>query len=157
MLIIVTAISSFVHLYSIGYMFSDPHSARFMSYLSLFTFFMIVLVTSSNFVQLFFGWEGVGLCSFLLISFWYTRVLAVKAALKAMLMNRIADVFFILGIILIFLTFKSTDFLVVLLSAELLENDLMSFFNFSITKLDFISFFLFVGAIGKSAQLGLHT
>ena len=88
----------------------DPHISRFMSYLSLFTFFMLVLVTSDNFVQLFIGWEGVGLCSFLLINFWYTRILANKAALKAMIMNRIADVFFILGIILIFLTFRTTDY-----------------------------------------------
>jgi len=94
MLIIVTGISSFVHLYSLGYMSHDPHLSRFISYLSLFTFFMLVLVTSDNFVQLFIGWEGVGLCSFLLINFWYTRLLANKAALKAMIMNRIADVFF---------------------------------------------------------------
>ena len=107
MLIIITGISSFVHLYSLGYMSHDPHISRFMSYLSLFTFFMLVLVTSDNFVQLFIGWEGVGLCSFLLINFWYTRILANKAALKAMIMNRIADVFFVLGIILIFLTFKN--------------------------------------------------
>ena len=128
MLIIITGISSFVHLYSLGYMSHDPHISRFMSYLSLFTFFMLVLVTSDNFVQLFIGWEGVGLCSFLLINFWYTRILANKAALKAMIMNRIADVFFVLGIILIFLTFKTTNYSIVFNNIEFIQFDYISFF-----------------------------
>ena len=157
MLIIVTGISSLVHLYSVGYMSHDPHISRFMSYLSLFTFFMLVLVTADNFIQLFIGWEGVGLCSFLLINFWYTRMLANKAALKAMIMNRIADVFFTLGIVLIFVTFKTTDYLVVLNLIDFIKNDQISFFNFTINKIDFICFFLLIGGIGKSAQLGLHT
>jgi NADH-quinone oxidoreductase subunit L len=106
MLLIITSISFFVHLYSIGYMSHDPHLNRFMSYLSLFTFFMLILVTSDNFLQLFLGWEGVGICSYLLINFWFTRILANKAALKAMIMNRIADVFFIIAILVIFLNIK---------------------------------------------------
>lgn len=157
MLIIITSISFFVHLYSLGYMSHDPHLSRFISYLSLFTFFMIILVTSDNFIQLFVGWEGVGLCSFLLINFWYTRILANKAALKAMIMNRIADVFFILGILLIFITFKTVDYVTIFNNIDLLYVYSISFANFEIPIADFISFFLLVGGIGKSAQLGLHT
>jgi proton-translocating NADH-quinone oxidoreductase chain L len=157
MLIIVTGISMFVHIYSIGYMSHDPHLPRFMSYLSLFTFFMLLLVTSDNYVQMFIGWEGVGLCSFLLINFWYTRLLANKAALKAMIMNRIADVFFIFGIILIFLTFKTTDFLIVSNLVYLIKDSTYMIFGCTVYKVSLISFFLFIGGVGKSAQLGLHT
>jgi len=157
MLIIVTGISSFVHLYSLGYMSHDPHLSRFMSYLSLFTFFMLVLVTSDNFVQLFIGWEGVGLCSFLLINFWYTRLLANKAALKAMIMNRIADVFFVLAIVLIFLTFRTVNYLIIFNNIDLILTESISFLNYSVKKIDFVCFFLLIGGIGKSAQLGLHT
>lgn len=122
MLLIVTGISSLVHLYSIGYMSNDPHITRFMSYLSLFTFFMLILVTADNFVQMFIGWECVGLCSYLLINFWFTRILANKAALKAMIMNRIADVFFIFGIIIILFTFKTTNYTSVFFLSDFVYN-----------------------------------
>ena len=157
MIVIITTISFFVHLYSTAYMSHDPHLSRFMSYLSLFTFFMLILVTADNFFQLFLGWEGVGLCSYLLINFWFTRLLANKAALKAMVMNRIADVFFIIAILLIFLTFKTTDYTLVFNLLPFIFDDKLYFINFYVNKINLIAFFLFVGAIGKSAQIGLHT
>jgi len=113
MLLVVNIVSALVHLYSIDYMAHDPHLPRFMSYLSLFTFFMLMLVTGDNFVILFLGWEGVGLCSYLLISFWYTRVQANKAAIKALVVNRIADFALTIGMVAIFFIFNSLDFHVV--------------------------------------------
>ena len=110
MLIIVTSISTLVHIYSSEYMSQDPHLSRFMSYLNLFTFFMIILVTSDNFLQMFVGWEGVGLCSYLLINFWFTRIQANKAAIKAMLLNRVGDFSLLIGIFLIFIIFKSVNY-----------------------------------------------
>lgn len=157
MIVVITCISFFVHLYSTAYMSHDPYLSRFMSYLSFFTFFMLVLVTSDNFLQLFIGWEGVGLCSYLLINFFFTRILANKAALNAMIMNRIADVFFIFAIICILLTFKTTDFMVVFNLLPYISNEYIIFLNIAIKKIHFIAFFLFIGAIGKSAQIGLHT
>lgn len=157
MLVIVSSISMLVHLYSTAYMSHDPHITRFMSYLSLFTFCMLVFVTADNYVQLFIGWEGVGLCSYLLINFWYTRILANKAALKAMIMNRIADVFFIIAIILLLLTFKTTDCMIVFSLIPFITADKYIFLGFLFTKLSIVAFFLFIGAIGKSAQIGLHT
>jgi NADH-quinone oxidoreductase subunit L len=157
MVLLITVISFFVHLYSVGYMENDPHISRFMGYLSLFTFFMLVLVSSSNFFQLFIGWEGVGLCSYLLINFWYNRILANKAALKAMIINRIADVFFILGILLIFLFFRNTEFLIVFDLVGFLNFEYFIFFFFSFRILDLITFFLLLGAFGKSAQIIFHT
>jgi proton-translocating NADH-quinone oxidoreductase chain L len=157
MLIVITFISFIVHLYSITYLSEDPYLARFMSYLSLFTFFMILLVTSDNYVQLFVGWEGVGLCSYLLINFWFTRLLANKAALTAMIMNRIADVFFLLAIIFIMLKFKTTDFNIVFNMIPFYIEDVHYFLFQSYNSLEIISFFLFIGAIGKSAQFGFHT
>jgi proton-translocating NADH-quinone oxidoreductase chain L len=157
MFLIITGISLCVHFYSVGYMDSDPHITRFFSYLSLFTFFMLFLVSSDNLVQLFVGWEGVGVCSFLLINFWYTRIAANKAALKAMIMNRIADVFFVFAIILVFLNFKTTEFLIVFDLVKFVLNENLIFFNFRVAKIDLICFCLFVGAIGKSAQIGFHT
>ena len=157
MIVVITIISFFVHLYSMAYMSHDPHLSRFMSYLSLFTFFMLILVTSDNFFQLFLGWEGVGLCSYLLINFWFTRLLANKAALKAMVMNRIADVFFIIAILLIFLTFKTTDYVIVFNLLPFIASDNLYFINFYVNKINLIAFFLFIGAIGKSAQIGFHT
>jgi proton-translocating NADH-quinone oxidoreductase chain L len=157
MLLVVTFISFLVHFYSVDYMGNDPHQARFMGYLSLFTFFMLILVTSDNFLQLFIGWEGVGLCSYLLISFWFTRILANKAALKAMFMNRIADVFFIFAILIFFFYFGTTDYIVVFELVPFLNFLIMHFFGIPFSFLDLICFFLFIGAIGKSAQLGLHT
>jgi NADH:ubiquinone oxidoreductase subunit 5 (subunit L)/multisubunit Na+/H+ antiporter MnhA subunit len=138
-------------------MANDPHLTRFMSYLSLFTFFMLVLVTSDNFVQMFFGWEGVGLCSYLLINFWFTRIQANKAAIKAMILNRVGDLGLILGILLIFSTFKSLDYSTVFSMIPLMCNTSIVFLNIKLHVLDLICFFIFVGAIGKSAQLGLHT
>lgn len=157
MIVVVTTISMFVHLYSTAYMSHDPHLTRFMSYLSLFTFCMLVFVTADNYVQLFIGWEGVGLCSYLLINFWYTRLLANKAALKAMIMNRIADVFFIIAIILLLLTFKTTDCIIIFSLIPFIASETYMFLGFMFTKLSLIAFFLFIGAIGKSAQIGLHT
>lgn len=152
MLIVITSISALVHIYSIGYMSGDPHIPRFMSYLSLFTFLMIVLVTSDNYVQLFIGWEGVGLCSYLLINFWLTRIKANKAAMKAMLINRVGDIGLVLAMIKIIEEFGVLEFSAVysILSLNLIE----SVNKESITV---ICLLLFIGAVGKSAQLGLHT
>lgn len=156
MLVVITAISAVVHLYSMEYMGHDPFLSRFLSYLSLFTFFMIFLVTSDNFVQLFIGWEGVGLCSYLLINFWFTRVLANKAAIKAMLMNRIADVLFVFAVGLMLLFFGSCTFPLVFLSKNF-EFFFLPIGAFSIKVIDALCLFLFLGAIGKSAQIGFHT
>lgn len=148
MLILVTGVSFLVHVYSTSYMGEDPHLPRFMSYLSLFTFFMIVLVTSSNLPQLFIGWEGVGLCSYLLIGFWFTRVQASKAAIKAMVVNKVGDIGVLLGMILIWITFGTFNYDVLFP---------LSYFNFEGEILmNWISFLLLIGVIGKSAQIGLH-
>ena len=157
MIIIITSISICVHFYSFGYMSEDPHLTRFMAYLSLFTFFMLFLVVSDNFVQMFIGWEGVGICSYLLINFWYQRILANKAALKAMIMNRIADVFLLLGIILILITCKTSDYIVVFSLSKYINNMSILFLHLNVNLLALICFFLLFGAIGKSAQVGLHT
>lgn len=157
MCVLVTCISTLVHFYSTSYMSHDPHQPRFMSYLSLFTFFMLMLVTSDNFLQLFLGWEGVGLCSYLLINFWFTRLQANKSAIKAMVINRIGDFGLALGIFLIFLVFRSIDFCVVFSLIPYNLNFNLFFFNLSINCLDLIGILLFIGAVGKSAQLGLHT
>jgi len=156
MIFVVCSISFFVHLYSIEYMAHDPGFNRFMSYLSLFTFFMLFLVTSNNFVQMFLGWEGVGLASYLLISFWYTRILANKAAIKAMLVNKIGDLALLIGICLIVYLFGSLNYIIVFNLVDFLYNQNINilFFNFNILVL--ICFFLFLGAMGKSAQIGLH-
>jgi NADH-ubiquinone oxidoreductase chain 5 len=154
---VVTFISTLVHFYSIEYMSGDPHLSRFMSYLSFFTFFMLILVTADNFVQLFVGWEGVGLCSYLLINFWFTRIQANKAAIKAMVINRIGDFGLVLGILFIFVTFKAVDYATVFSLAPIMSNTTVIFLNIEFETLTIIGFFLFIGAIGKSAQLGLHT
>jgi NADH-ubiquinone oxidoreductase chain 5 len=153
MLIVVTSISRCVHIYSTEYMSRDPHQPRFMSYLSLFTFFMLILITADNFIQLFVGWEGVGLCSYLLINFWFTRIEANKAAMKAIIVNRIGDFGLTLAMIRIFRYFNCIDFITLFATID----------YFHITNiidqnsLNFIRRFLFVGAVGKSAQIGLHT
>lgn len=157
MLIVVTIVSSLVHLYSIEYMGQDPHVPRFMSYLSLFTFFMLILVTADNFIQMFVGWEGVGLSSYLLINFWFTRLQANKAAMKAMIVNRIGDFGLSLAMFAIFLVFKSVDFTTVFATAPFFVNESFIFFNFEVDKLTLICILLFLGAVGKSAQIGLHT
>ena len=157
MLLVVICISSFVHIFTAGYMSHDPYIIRFYTYLGLFTFFMLILVTADNFLQLFVGWEGVGVCSYLLINFWYNRALANKAAIKAMLMNRIADVFFIFGIILILINFKTLNYIVIFSLVEYIKNFNIFIFFTEVKIIDLILFFLFLGAIGKSAQIGLHT
>ena len=157
MLIVVTFVSSFVHLYSISYMSEDPHLPRFMSYLSLFTFFMLALITADNYVQLFLGWEGVGLASYLLINFWFTRIQANKSAMKAMIVNRIGDFGLSLGIALIFFVYYSFDFSVIFNITPLFLGEDFIFLGFNFNKITIISLLLFVGAIGKSAQIGLHT
>jgi NADH-ubiquinone oxidoreductase chain 5 len=157
MLIVVTFISSLVHLYSTEYMSHDPHLPRFMSYLSLFTFFMLILVTADNFIQLFVGWEGVGLCSYLLINFWFTRIQANKAAIKAMIVNRVGDFGLALGIFSIYITFNSVEYSTVFALVPLFEGDVLNFLGFEFHLLTLIGILLFIGAVGKSAQLGLHT
>ena len=154
---VVTFVSTLVHLYSTEYMSHDPHLPRFMSYLSLFTFFMLILVTADNFVQMFVGWEGVGLCSYLLINFWFTRIQANKAAIKAMVLNRIGDFGLVLGILIIFVKFKSVDYATVFALVPLFANETFTFLNVTFKLIDIIGFLLLIGAIGKSAQLGLHT
>lgn len=156
MLVVVVTISTVVHFYSVSYMSHDPHINRFMSYLSLFTFFMIVLVTANNFIQMFVGWEGVGLCSYLLINFWYTRIQANKAAIKAMLVNRVGDLNIIFAIVTIFYLFKSVDYSTVFALAYNFVNTTISIFNYDINILNLICIFIFMGAVGKSAQVGLH-
>ena len=153
MFIVVTWVSSVVHIYSLGYMAEDKGIVRFLSFLSLFTFFMLMLVSSDNFLQLFFGWEGVGFCSYLLIGFWYSKESANKAAMKAFITNRASDFAFILGIITIIVYCDSANYKDVFSSAELLSNTEI-FLHFSI--LDIICLLLFIGCMGKSAQIGLH-
>jgi NADH-ubiquinone oxidoreductase chain 5 len=154
---VVTFVSSIVHLYSTEYMAHDPHLPRFMSYLSLFTFFMLILVTADNFIQMFVGWEGVGLCSYLLINFWFTRIQANKAAIKAMVLNRIGDFGLVIGILIIFVEYKAVDYATVFAVTPILTNKVFSFLSFDFDLISIICFFLFIGAVGKSAQLGLHT
>jgi NADH-ubiquinone oxidoreductase chain 5 len=154
---VVTFISFLVHLYSIEYMSHDPHLPRFMSYLSLFTFFMLILVTADNYIQMFVGWEGVGLCSYLLINFWFTRIQANKAAIKAMLVNRIGDFGLIISILIIFINFKAVDYATVFSLTPFFVFERITFLWFDFSLINLISFFILIGAIGKSAQLGLHT
>ena len=157
MLVVVTLISSLVHIYSIGYMSHDPHKPRFMAYLSLFTFAMLTLVTSDNFLQLFFGWEGVGLCSYFLIGFWFKKDTANAAAIKAFIINRVGDFGFALGIFLIFYLFGTVNYNeVFLLIPETLDQDI-NFLGANLKSIDLICILLFIGAMGKSAQFLLHT
>ena len=157
MLVVVTFVSALVHIYSIGYMSNDPHKPRFMSYLSLFTFSMLVLVVSDNFLQLFFGWEGVGLCSYLLIGFWYKKETANNAAIKAFIVNRIGDFGLAVGIFLIFFFFGSINFEEVFQAAPQFIEKKLLFFGFESNLITLICVFLFIGAMGKSAQFLLHT
>lgn len=157
MLLVVTFISFLVHLYSIEYMEKDPHLPRFMSYLSLFTFFMLLLITANNFLQMFVGWEGVGLSSYLLINFWFTRIQANKAAIKAMLVNRIGDFFLLLALLTMILVFNSLDYDVIFSLVPLVLTSKLFFCLFEISAIDLICLLLFFGAMGKSAQLFLHT
>ncbi|MBC8295299.1 MAG: NADH-quinone oxidoreductase subunit L [Pelagibacterales bacterium] len=157
MLVVVTLISSLVHIYSIGYMSHDPHKPRFMAYLSLFTFAMLTLVTSDNFLQLFFGWEGVGLCSYFLIGFWFKKDSANAAAIKAFIVNRVGDFGLALGIFLIFYLFGTVNYNeVFLLIPETLDHNIY-FLGINLKSIDLVCILLFIGAMGKSAQFFLHT
>ena len=157
MFIVVTTVSACVHLYSIGYMEEDPSKIRFMGYLSLFTFFMLVLVSSNNLLQMFFGWEGVGLASYLLIGFWHHKDSANKAAIKAFVVNRVGDFGYAIGIAGIFYIFGTISFDSIFSQVDQFSEHQMQFLSFSFPTLDFLCFLLFIGAMGKSAQLGLHT
>ena len=157
MLVVVSLISSLIHFYSIGYMEHDPHKPRFMAYLSLFTFSMLALVTADNFLQLFFGWEGVGLCSYLLIGFWYKKPAANSAAIKAFIVNRVGDFGLAIGIFLIFFFYGTVNYDEVFqLTPQLIQNQII-FFGSEINLITLICLMLFIGAMGKSAQIFLHT
>src|SRR5690242_11785993 len=157
MLIVVTGVSSMVHVYSIGYMADDPSIPRFMAYLSLFTFFMLMLVTADNLVQLFFGWEGVGLASYLLIGFWYDRPSANAAAMKAFIVNRVGDFGFALGIAAVWMLSGSIGFHEIFAKGPEMAQMRIHFIGMDLPALETACVLLFVGAMGKSAQLGLHT
>ena len=157
MMIVITTVSAMVHIYSIGYMSHDNSKPRFMSYLSLFTFAMLMLVTSDNLIQLFFGWEGVGLASYLLIGFWYHKPSAHTAAMKAFIVNRVGDFGFILGIIAIYSVFGSLYFDEIFSDVEGLHKLSIVMLGFKINVIELIAILLFIGAMGKSAQIGLHT
>ena len=157
MLIVVTGISSCVHIYSVGYMQNDKSIARFMAYLSLFTFAMLMLVSADNLVQLFFGWEGVGVASYLLIGFWHHKETAHTAAMKAFVVNRVGDFGFVLGILAIFALTGSVSFDAIFESVSSYQPATISIFGLQLPALEVVSVLLFIGAMGKSAQLGLHT
>jgi NADH-quinone oxidoreductase subunit L len=157
MLVVVNTVSSLVHLYSIGYMDEDPNRPRFFGYLSLFTFAMLMLVTADNLVQLFFGWEGVGLASYLLIGFWYQKPSANAAAIKAFVVNRVGDFGFALGIFAIYMLLKTTDFETIFAGAPGLSGKTIDFFGWHADALTLTCLLLFMGAMGKSAQFLLHT
>ncbi len=157
MLVLVTFVSALVHIYSIGYMAEDKSVPRFMAYLSLFTFFMLILVTANNFLQLFVGWEGVGLASYLLIGFWFKKPSANAAAIKAFIVNRVGDFGLIIAIALIYLTFGSINFAEVFTNVSQHSNDKFVLLGMEFSTITTIAILLFVGAMGKSAQIGLHT
>ncbi len=157
MVMVVTSVSALVHIYSIGYMSHDPHKPRFMSYLSLFTFSMLCLVVSDNFLQLFFGWEGVGLCSYLLIGFWFKRETANNAAIKAFIVNRVGDFGLAIGIFIIFLIFGTLNFEEIFAEVSNFTKTNLSIFGREYNAITLICVFLFIGAMGKSAQFFLHT
>jgi NADH-quinone oxidoreductase subunit L len=157
MLVVVTLVSALVHIYSIGYMSHDPHKPRFMAYLSLFTFAMLTLVTSDNFLQLFFGWEGVGLCSYFLIGFWFKKESANAAAIKAFVVNRVGDFGFALGIFLIFYMFGTVNYNEVFEQIPQIVDKELLFIGMKVKAIDLICILLFIGAMGKSAQIILHT
>jgi NADH-quinone oxidoreductase subunit L len=157
MLVVVTTVSAMVHVYSIGYMHHDKSVPRFMAFLSLFTFCMLMLVTADNFMQMFFGWEGVGLSSYLLIGFWFEKPSANAAAIKAFVVNRVGDFGFALGIMGVFMVFGSVDFNTVFAAAPGKIGQSFHFLSWNVDILTTLALLLFVGAMGKSAQLGLHT
>jgi len=157
MLVVVTTVSALVHLYSWGYMAEDPDQPRFFAYLSLFTFMMLMLVTSDSLIQMFFGWEGVGLASYLLIGFWYQKPSANAAAIKAFVVNRVGDFGFSLGIFGTFLVFGTVSIPAILAAAPGMAGSTIGFLGYRVDTMTLLCLLLFVGAMGKSAQLGLHT
>ena len=157
MLVVVNIVSALVHIYSIGYMSHDPHKPRFMSYLSLFTFMMLSLITADNFLQLFFGWEGVGLASYLLIGFWFKKESANNASMKAFIVNRVGDLGLLVAMFLIFKTFGTLNFSEVFSQAADQSKNLIKIFGGEYNLVTTICVFLFIGAMGKSAQIILHT
>ena len=157
MLVVITTVSALVHLYSWGYMSEDPDQPRFFAYLSLFTFAMLMLVTANNLVQMFFGWEGVGLASYLLIGFWYKKPSANAAAIKAFVVNRVGDLGFMLGIFGTFLVFGTVSIPEILAAAPGMAGSTIGFLGHRFDTMTVLCLLLFIGAMGKSAQLGLHT
>ena len=157
MLVVITTVSALVHLYSWGYMEEDPDQPRFFAYLSLFTFAMLMLVTADNLVQMFFGWEGVGLASYLLIGFWFRKPSANAAAIKAFVVNRVGDLGFMLGIFGTFLVFGTVSIPAILEAAPAMSGSTIGFLGMRLQTMDVLCILLFIGAMGKSAQLGLHT
>jgi NADH-quinone oxidoreductase subunit L len=157
MLVVVNSVSALVHIYSIGYMSHDPHKPRFMSYLSLFTFMMLSLITADNFLQLFFGWEGVGLASYLLIGFWFKKETANSASMKAFIVNRVGDLGLLIAMFLIFKTFGTLNFSEVFSQAADHSKNSIKIFGGEYNLITTICVFLFIGAMGKSAQIFLHT
>ncbi len=157
MLVVITTVSALVHLYSWGYMEEDPDQPRFFAYLSLFTFAMLMLVTADNLVQMFFGWEGVGLASYLLIGFWFRKPSANAAAIKAFVVNRVGDLGFMLGIFGTYLVFQTTSIPAILEAAPGMTGATIGFLGYRMHTMDILCILLFIGAMGKSAQLGLHT
>ncbi|MBO9623088.1 MAG: NADH-quinone oxidoreductase subunit L [Sphingomonas sp.] len=157
MLVVITSVSALVHLYSWGYMSEDPDQPRFFAYLSLFTFAMLMLVTADNLVQMFFGWEGVGLASYLLIGFWFRKPSANAAAIKAFVVNRVGDLGFMLGIFGTFLVFGTVSIPAILAAAPGMAGSTIGFWGMRVDTITLLCLLLFVGAMGKSAQLGLHT
>ena len=157
MLVVITSVSALVHLYSWGYMDEGPDQPRFFAYLSLFTFAMLMLVTADNLVQMFFGWEGVGLASYLLIGFWFKKPSANAAAIKAFVVNRVGDLGFMLGIFGTFIVFGTTSIPEILAAAPAMSGSSMTFLGYRLMTMDILCILLFIGAMGKSAQLGLHT
>src|SRR5258708_2709658 len=157
MVMMVSVVSAAIPIYSIGYMAHDKSIPRFMAYLSFFTFFMLALVTADNFVQMFFGWEGVGLCSYLLIGFWYDRPSANAASIKAFVVNRVGDFGFSLGIFAVFLIFGTLQFDPVFAGAPDVVGNTIDFLGWQVDALTVTCILLFIGAMGKSAQIGLHT
>jgi NADH-quinone oxidoreductase subunit L len=157
MLVVINSVSALVHLYSWGYMDEDPDQPRFFAYLSLFTFAMLMLVTADNLVQMFFGWEGVGLASYLLIGFWFKKPSAGAAAIKAFVVNRVGDLGFMLGIFGTYLVFQTTSIPEILVAAPGMSGSTITFVGMRLYTMDILCILLFIGAMGKSAQLGLHT
>ncbi|MBU2342021.1 MAG: NADH-quinone oxidoreductase subunit L, partial [Alphaproteobacteria bacterium] len=157
MLVVITTVSALVHLYSWGYMDEDPDQPRFFAYLSLFTFAMLMLVTADNLVQMFFGWEGVGLASYLLIGFWFKKPSANAAAIKAFVVNRVGDLGFMLGIFGTFVVFGTASIPEILAAAPAMSGATIGFLGYRVSTMDVLCILLFIGAMGKSAQLGLHT